>query len=41
MSYHARLEKVIADGDKDITDLVRELEKTEWRIIEDNGNLPY
>lgn len=41
MSYHAKLEKVIVNGDKDITDLVKELEKSEWRNIEDKWNLPF
>ncbi|MCQ6282272.1 hypothetical protein [Bacillus sp. EB600] len=39
--YHAKLEKVILDGDKDITELVKELEKSVWRKIEDNWNLPF
>lgn len=41
MSYRAQLEKVIVDGDKDITELVKELEESEWRNIEDNWNLPF
>jgi hypothetical protein len=41
MSYHAELVKVIADGDKDITQMVKELETQEWRNIEDNWNLPF
>jgi hypothetical protein len=41
MSYYAKLEKVIVDGKKDITDLVKELERSEWRNIEDNWNLPF
>jgi hypothetical protein len=42
MSYHAQLEKVIANGDKDITELVKELEKKEWRKRDEtSGNLPF
>jgi hypothetical protein len=41
MSYHAKLENVIMDGDKDITDLVKELEKSEWRNIDENWYLPF
>ena len=41
MSYHAKLEKVIVDGDKDITDLVQELEKSEWRNVENHWDLPF
>lgn len=39
-SYRGILEKVLADGE-DITELVRNLEKDEWRKIEDNFNLPF
>jgi hypothetical protein len=42
MSYHAKLEKVIANGDQDITELVKELEKQEWRKnYEAADNLPF
>ncbi|MCQ6281608.1 hypothetical protein [Bacillus sp. EB600] len=41
MSFHAKLEKVIVDGDKDITDLVKESEKSEWRNVENNCDLPF
>ncbi|NRD80257.1 hypothetical protein HPT25_23325 [Bacillus sp. BRMEA1] len=30
MSYHAQLEKVIADGDQNITELVLKEEEEEW-----------
>lgn len=40
MSYHAILEKVIANGEHEITQLVKELEQKEWnRDFEDN--LPF
>jgi hypothetical protein len=40
MSYHAKLEKVIMNGDQDITELVKELEKQEfYRTM--NDNLPF
>jgi hypothetical protein len=41
MSYRAELEKVIINGNNDITELVKGLEKQEWRKIEDNWNLPF
>lgn len=41
MSYRAKLEKVTLNGENDITDLVIELEKSEWRNIEQNWNLPF
>lgn len=42
MSYRAKLESVIVNGDKDITELVKELEESEWRSIEQkNSNLPF
>jgi hypothetical protein len=31
MSYHAQLDKIILNGDQDITEQVRELEKQIWR----------
>ncbi|MEH7308690.1 hypothetical protein [Neobacillus drentensis] len=40
MSYRAELEKVIVDGDKDITELVKELEKQDLKRIM-NDNLPF
>jgi exonuclease III len=40
MSHRAKLEKVIVDGDQDITHLVIDLEKEEWhKSMEDN--LPF
>lgn len=33
MSYRVELEKVIINGDQDITELVKELENQEWRRI--------
>jgi hypothetical protein len=36
MSYRAVLEEVIADGDQDITELVREIERKHL-----DGNLPF
>ncbi|MFJ5762753.1 hypothetical protein ACIQAA_27215 [Neobacillus sp. NPDC093182] len=36
MSYHAELEKVLVDGDKDITEIVNVLEKQELTNIDDN-----
>jgi hypothetical protein len=42
MSYHAQLEKIIINGDQDITELVKELEKQEWRKnYEAADNLPF
>ncbi|MDR4950405.1 hypothetical protein [Neobacillus cucumis] len=41
MSYHARLEKIIVDGDKDFTKLVTDLKKQELRNIDTNWNLPF
>ncbi|MEH7503313.1 hypothetical protein V7152_15090 [Neobacillus drentensis] len=40
MSYRAQLEKVIADGDQDITQLVIALEEQEWNKSMDD-NLPF
>ncbi|WHY93737.1 hypothetical protein QNK12_09865 [Neobacillus cucumis] len=40
MSYHAILEKVLIDGGKDITQLVKDLETDQWRNIED-VDLPF
>ncbi|WP_281368220.1 hypothetical protein [Neobacillus endophyticus] len=31
MSYQAQLEKVIANGDENITDLILKLEDEEWK----------
>ncbi|MDR7237100.1 hypothetical protein [Neobacillus drentensis] len=39
-SHRAELEKVIVDGDQDITQLVIDLEKLEWNISM-NDNLPF
>lgn len=41
LSYRANLEKVILDGDRDITEAVKELEKQELRNIDENWNLPF
>ena len=42
MSYRAKLDNVIFNGDKDITELVKELEESEWRSIEqDHSDLPF
>ncbi|MEH7484761.1 hypothetical protein V7157_27560 [Neobacillus drentensis] len=40
MSYHAELEKILAFGDQDITQLVIDLEKEEWNKSM-NDNLPF
>ena len=40
MSYHAKLEQIIVNGDQDITELVLELEKQELNKIM-NDNLPF
>ena len=40
MSYRAELEKVIMNGDQDITQLVRNLEEEEWNKSL-NDNLPF
>lgn len=40
MSYLVELEKVIADN-QDITQLVIDLEKLEWKTAEDNWDLPF
>jgi hypothetical protein len=40
MSHRAEIEKIIVDGDKDITQLVIELEKEEWHKAM-NDNLPF
>lgn len=40
MSHHAQLEKVIVEGDRDITQLVIELEEFEWNKSM-NDNLPF
>jgi uncharacterized protein (UPF0218 family) len=40
MSHRAQLEKVIVDGDQDITQLVIDLEKEEWKKSM-NDNLPF
>jgi hypothetical protein len=40
MSHHAQLEKVIVDGDQDITQLVKDLELLEWNKSMDD-NLPF
>jgi hypothetical protein len=39
-SHRAQLEKVIVDGDKDITQLVKALESLEWKNTM-NDNLPF
>jgi guanylate kinase len=40
MSYHAHLDKIILNGDQDITEAVKELEEQMWRKrMEDN--LPF
>ncbi|WHY64676.1 hypothetical protein [Neobacillus sp. SuZ13] len=40
MSYHVVLEKVIVNGDQDITQLVLELEEQKWNNSL-NDNLPF
>ncbi|MBT2722332.1 hypothetical protein [Bacillus sp. ISL-46] len=40
MAHRAELEKIIVDGDKDITQLVIDLEKEEWNKSM-NDNLPF
>ncbi|WHY75695.1 hypothetical protein QNH20_16365 [Neobacillus sp. WH10] len=40
LSYRAELEKVIVEGDQDITQLVKELEIEEWNKSM-NDNLPF
>jgi hypothetical protein len=40
MSHRAKLEKVIVDGDQDITQLVKDLELQEWKNTM-NDNLPF
>jgi hypothetical protein len=40
MSHRAELEKVIVDGDQDITQLVKDLESQEWKNAM-NDNLPF
>jgi hypothetical protein len=40
MSYRAELEKVMANGDQDITQLVLELEEQDWNKSMDD-NLPF
>jgi hypothetical protein len=40
LSQHVQLEKVIVDGDHDITQLVKELEHQEWNKSMDD-NLPF
>lgn len=40
MSHRAELEKVIVDGDQDITQLVIDLEKQKWKESM-NDNLPF
>jgi hypothetical protein len=40
MSHRAELEKVIVDGDQDITQLVKDLEQREWNNSL-NDNLPF
>jgi hypothetical protein len=40
MSHRAELEKVIVNGDQDITQLVKDLEKQEWHKSM-NDNLPF
>ncbi|SMQ76007.1 hypothetical protein SAMN05444673_2610 [Bacillus sp. OV166] len=40
MSHRAELEKIISDGDRDITQLVIDLEKHEWNKSM-NDNLPF
>jgi hypothetical protein len=42
MSYHAELDNVMVNGDEDVTEMVKELEKTEGRKIDqDCRNLPF
>jgi hypothetical protein len=42
MSFHAELEKIVINGDQDITQLVKDLEDREWQKIEDKMNdLPF
>ncbi|OIK13005.1 hypothetical protein BIV60_15115 [Bacillus sp. MUM 116] len=41
MPYHADLEKVIANGDQDLTEVVKELESQELRKIDENWFLPF
>jgi hypothetical protein len=40
MSHHAQLEKIIVDGDQDITQLVKDLEQRGWNNSL-NDNLPF
>jgi hypothetical protein len=40
MSHRTELEKVIVDGDQDITQLVKDLESQEWKNTM-NDNLPF
>jgi hypothetical protein len=41
LSYRAKLEKVIVDGDQDITQLVLDLEKQTMLKIMNEDNLPF
>lgn len=41
MSYRAELEKVVANGDRDITQLVKEIEKQNMLKIMNEDNLPF
>lgn len=42
MSYHAKLEMIIMNGSEEITNIVKELEASEWRKIENNSdNFPF
>ena len=40
MSHRAEIEKIIVDGDQDITQLVKDLESQEWENAM-NDNLPF
>lgn len=40
LSYRAALEKVIVDGDRDITQLVKDLEEQDW-LNSMNDDLPF
>ncbi|MEH7484667.1 hypothetical protein V7157_27070 [Neobacillus drentensis] len=39
--FEVILEKVINNGDQDITEMVKEVEKQEWRNIENNRNFSF
>jgi hypothetical protein len=40
MSYHVKIDKIVLNGDQDITRAVKNLEKEEWSITL-NDNLPF